>query len=205
MRKLICLISVLLLVLTLLPAAAMAEPTASGIWGGVRWEFEVTDTGTGNGTLTFIPIDEGRQTDPKTNELYPKGYIKEAVSYNSSGDATAVIATPWSTYASKVTKLVLQDGITGIGSWMLQKMPIQGDLFIPATVIYIGYEAMTGNSFSSLTFESGSQLKCIACAAFKDNTNLTSVELPSGLSACTCMSSSAATVSRASRSPHRAS
>ena len=188
-KKLWGIVFCLCLFAALLPATAAAaegEEKVWELWGGIDWNFTVTDEAAGTGTLTIrttsVPKEE-RAINPLTGEPYEDGYWREAVQYNDQGGAEAIIAPPYP--MSKVTKLIIEEGVTHIGSFAAKGMPIQDEVVIPSTVTYIGQEAFQGSTIRTLTFAENSQLKCIAPGAFK-SLNITAVSLPEGLECIHC-------------------
>lgn len=143
-------------------ASESIDGTSGGTWGGIDW------TLTSDGTLTIAPtVNEITKTKPysKTNpkELYQVGEVPAAVN-----DAISAI-TGWPFNRTEVKKLVIEEGITSIGSFALQGLTnLTGEVVIPSTVTYIGQEAFQKSSMTKLTFAKGSTEElCIGPGAFK--------------------------------------
>ena len=175
-RLLVCLLSLMMVVsifsmsaITAFAAEADEIATVSestiidgGTWGGIDW------TLTTDGTLTIAPtVNEITKTKPysKTNpkELYQVGEVPAAVN-----DAITAI-TGWPFNRAAVKKLVIEEGVTSIGSFALQGLTnLTGEVVIPSTVTYIGQEAFQKSSMTKLTFAKGSTEElCIGPGAFK--------------------------------------
>lgn len=170
----IALVLMLAVIVGMVPGKAEAEENSNtGIWGGIRWTFvQTAEDGTGTLTISKLTEEETPETDPKTGQPYERGFWRESVFYNNSGVATAVNWDPIY-ITERVTKLVIEEGVTGIGSFVAQDMPltVDGEVRIPKTVKYIGQEAFMGSGITKLTFETyadgTSDLTCIAQGAFK--------------------------------------
>lgn len=149
----------------IVPAYAAEETTTvseSGTWGGIDW------TLTTDGTLTITPtVNEITKTKPysETNpkERYQVGEVPAAVN-----DAISAI-TGWPFNRTAVKKLVIEEGVTSIGSFALQGLTnLTGEVVIPSTVTYIGQEAFQKSKMTKLTFAEGSTAElCIGPGAFK--------------------------------------
>jgi hypothetical protein len=65
-------------------------------------------------------------------------------------------------------KLVIEEGVTYIGSFSAQFPNLTGEVVIPSTVTYIGQEAFHKTPITKLTFAAGgTEGLCIANGAFK--------------------------------------
>ena len=137
-----------------------------GTWGGIDWTLI-------DGTLTIAPTKGTPVADKNAaSRTYEVGEWREAVRYNASGEGVAIEGWPYD--RSKVTKLIIEEGVTKIGSFAAQSMTnLTGEVVIPYTVKYIGHEAFQKSTFTKLTFanvpdgETGEEL-CIAQGAFKN-------------------------------------
>ena len=141
-----------------------------GTYGGVDW------TLTKSGKLTVSPA-QTPVADTNSGKTYEVGAWREAVRYNSKGEGVAIEGWPYD--RSKVTKLIIEEGVTSIGSFAAQGFTsLTGEVVIPSTVTYIGQEAFQKSTFTKLTFaEGGTEELCIAQGAFK-NLNIEEVSLP---------------------------
>lgn len=148
-------------------------PTVSGkgTYGGIDWKLF------NDGTLVIAPTTGTPEADKNSGKTYEVGAWREAVRYNSKGEGVAIEGWPYD--RSKVTKLIIEEGVTSIGSFAAQGFTkLTGEVVIPSTVTYIGQEAFQKSTFTKLTFaEGGTEELCIAQGAFK-NLNIEEVSLP---------------------------
>ena len=177
-RLLACLLS-LMMVVSLFPMSAVTASAAEidetntvsesnndeisvvdgGTWGGIDW------TLTSDGTLTIAPT-KGEPVPANNGKIYEVGQWRETVTYNPIAFGTQ----PWAKYNSQTTKLVIEEGVTSIGSFAMRNMTNiqQDELVIPSTVNYIGQEALKNLKIGKLTFaEGGTEELCIGVQAFK--------------------------------------
>ena len=147
-------------------AATGYAQTSSGTWGGIDW------TLTEDGTLTISPT----KGEPVPDKNYPEytyevGQWREAVVYKTNGDASAIGGAPYD--HNKVKKLIIEEGVTSIGSFTAKFPKLTGEVVIPWTVNYFGQESFQGATCSKLTFQkvpagkTGGKL-CVAAGAFKN-------------------------------------
>ena len=161
---------VLCLVMALGVTASAAEVTVvdGGAWGGIDW------TLTSDGTLTIAPTKGEPVPDENapTKRTYEVGEWREAVVYNSKGIAQVEGGEPYAEYKNQITKLVIEEGVTSIGSFTGWLPKITGEVVIPSTVTYIGQDCFNGTPITKLTFakvpagQEGKEI-CIAHGAFK--------------------------------------
>jgi len=141
-----------------------------GTWGGIDWTLI-------DGTLTIAPTKGEPVPDKNSGKTYEVGAWREAVRYDSKGEGKAIEGWPYD--RTKVTKLVIEEGVISIGSFTAQGFTnLTGEVIIPSTVTYIGQEAFQKSTFTKLTFaEGGTEELCIAQGAFK-NLIIEEVSLP---------------------------
>ena len=146
-----------------------------GTWGGIDWKLYVA--GDEKGTLIISPTKGEPTTDNSGKWTYEVGQWPEAVIYKSNGSADAIGGWPYD--RSKVTTLIIEEGVTSIGSFTAQGFTnLTGEVVIPSTVTYIGQEAFQKSTFTKLTFaKGGTEELCIAQGAFK-NLIIEEVALP---------------------------
>lgn len=149
----------------------VAKQPESGTWGGIDW------TLTNDGTLTIAPTKGEPVSDANSGKTYEVGEWREAVRYDSAGEGKAIEGWPYD--RSKVKTLVIEEGVTSIGSFTAQGFTnLTGEVVIPSTVTYIGQEAFQKSTFTKLTFAAGgTEELCIAQGAFK-NLIIEEVALP---------------------------
>ena len=165
-----------------------------GTTGGVVW------TLTDKGTLSIAPADNPAP-DPNSGKTFESGAWREAVVYKANGSAAAIGGYPYDVNAVK--RLIIEEGVTSIGSFTAKFPNLTGEVIIPSTVTYLGQEAFQNTKITKLTFaEGGTEKLCIApgalknlqieeivfpadrpeihihCWAFNDNTKLKHVTIP---------------------------
>ena len=130
------------------------------IWGGIAW------TLSNDGTLTIKPTTGTPVADPNCGRTYEVGEMPEGVVYHSSGDYATNYYTPYD--KSMVKSLVIEEGVTTIGSFALKCPNLTGEVVIPSTVNYVGQSAFQGAPITKLTFAEGATEElCIAVGAFE--------------------------------------
>ena len=176
-KKLLCSILAICMVLSTMTLTVLAEESeatvvGSGTYGGIDWTLD------SEGTLTIAPTAGEPEPDPNapTKRVYSVGEWREAVVYKASGSASAIGGYPYNVKAVK--SLVIEEGVTKIGSFAGQFPNLTGTVVIPSTVTYIGQEAFHKAPIDELIFaEGGTDPLCIANGAFK-KTNIESIALP---------------------------
>ena len=119
----------------------------SGAIGGISWTLDDA------GKLTVSPNGDGSWT--------------EAVIYDANGTPSAIGGYPYDVKAVK--SLVIEEGVTSIGSFTAKFPNLTGEVVIPSTVTYIGQEAFQNCPITKLTFaEGGTEELCIAPGALKN-------------------------------------
>ena len=145
-----------------------------GVWGGIDW------TLTAEGTLTIAPTKGTPVADANSGKTYKVGAWREAVRYDSKGNALKEEGWPYD--RTKVKTLIIEEGVISIGSFSGWMPNLTGTVVIPWTVTYIGQDCFNGAPIQELIFEevpageTGEGL-CIAQGAFK-NLKITEVSLP---------------------------
>ena len=149
---------------------AIPEIVDSGSAGGVNWTLK------DDGCLTVSRADTS-VPDLNCGKMYEPGVWREAVVYDKNGNATKEGYNAPNASANEggyfcdrnlVTSLVIEEGVTSIGSFAAQFPNLTGELIIPASVTYIGQGAFSSCPITKLTFaEGGTDKLCIAPGAFK--------------------------------------
>lgn len=160
MKKRVCalLMSICIAIGLMLQFPVTALAASSGTWGGIDWTLY------NDGTLTISPTQNTiTKTKPWSGELYQVGEWPAAVN-----DAISKVEG-WPYDLKAVKKLVIEEGVTSIGSFAIQNCPnLTGEVIIPSTVTYIGQEAFHNDPITKLIFATGGTGKlCIAPGAFK--------------------------------------
>ena len=131
-------------------APASGTCGAAGTEDNVTWKLTANKEDTSTYTLTISG------TGDMANLVTLKGDL--TVDQNNQ---------PWASAAHKITKLVLNEGITSIGDGAFYDMPLLKSADIPASVTKIGIRAFNwAETMGSLTFAKESKLKEIGYAAF---------------------------------------
>ena len=144
-------------------------------------------TVTNAGSLSIAP-SATPVPDANSGKVYHSGQWREAVVYDSNGNpimegynapaGTSGDAGGYFCDRNSVTSLVIDEGITSIGSFAAQFPNLTGEVVIPASVTYIGQEAFRDTAITKLTFaEGGTEPLCIAPGAFK-GLDVTQIVLP---------------------------
>lgn len=155
--------------------AAFENVVDSGTCGGIDWTLGE------HGTLTVSP-SANPAVDANCGKVFNPGQWREAVIYNSKGEgilegfnAPDASANEGGYFCDRnaVKALVIEEGVTSIGSFAAQFPNLTGEVVIPASVTYIGQEAFHHSTMTKITFakvpegQTGQEL-CIAQGAFKD-------------------------------------
>ena len=99
----------------------------------------------------------------------------EMENYNQYGNST-----PWDDYRSKITKVVISDGVTSIGDDAFRGCSRLTSVTIPDSVTRIGHSAFNScRSLTSITIPSS--VTKIGISAFYECKRLTSVTIPDGV------------------------
>ena len=173
MKKFLAVVLSVMMMLTVMGTVAFAAEEASGTWGGIDWTLDA------DGTLTIAPTAGEPVNDPNAaSRTYEVGEWREAVVYNSKGVAQVEGGEPYAAYKNQITKLVIKEGVTSIGSFTGWLPNVTGEVVIPSTVTYIGQDCFNKTPIDKLTFaKGGTEELCIAHGAFK-GLNIEEVTLP---------------------------
>ena len=144
------------------PAPSKPAIDGSGTWGGIDWTLYE------DGLLVIAPTAGEPVPDKNapTKRTYEVGEWRETVIYKSNGSASAIGGAPYDMNAVK--KLIIEEGVTKIGSFTCQFPNLTGEVVIPSTVTYFGQEAFHKAPMTSLVFAAGgTESLCIANGVFK--------------------------------------
>ena len=141
------------------PSLNLEKIVDRGTYGGIDWT--LTDTG----KLTISPA-AAPAPDAISGMEFENGVWREAVVYDSEGNAKAIGGYPYD--ISAVKSLVIEEGVTSIGSFTAKFPNLTGEVVIPASVTYLGQEAFQNCPITKLIFaEGGTEALCIAPGALK--------------------------------------
>ncbi len=181
-KRLLALLLALMLCVSLLPAAAMAEDEETGsIAHAEDGDNDITDAD----AQTLPPADE-------LEEVY-SGSCGEDLTWSFDSDTGVLTVTgtgemwkwirgeaPWYVHRAAITSVELPEGLTGIRWFAFENCSGLTSVTIPESVTSIGQYAFSNCSgLTSVTFPAG--LTEIGAWAFADCSSLTSVMLPAGL------------------------
>ncbi len=134
----------------------------------------------------YVPPD-----DPDANVSIADGSLDGGLTWNLTKAGTLTISgngampdfsstgeQPWNKNSSQIRKVVIEDGITSIGSGAFWNCGVLG-VEISSSVTTIGNHAFRGSSIITVTIPSS--VKTIGDSAFRDCQNLSSVDIYEGL------------------------
>ncbi|MDE7045325.1 MAG: leucine-rich repeat domain-containing protein, partial [Acetatifactor sp.] len=134
----------------------------------------------------YVPPD-----DPTANEIVDSGSLDGGLAWQLTGAGTLTISgsgampdfgsageQPWNAYGSRIRKVVIEDGVTGIGSCAFWDCAIFS-AEISSSVTVIGNSAFRGSSILSVTIPFG--VKTIGDSAFRECPSLISVTVSEGV------------------------
>ncbi len=134
----------------------------------------------------YIPPD-----DPTANDIIADGSLAAGLTWKLTKAGTLTVSgsgampdyssadeQPWKDNSDKIRKVILEEGVTGIGSCAFWNCGVLSTE-ISSTVTSIGNSAFRGSSIVSVTIPSG--VKTIGDSAFQACTNLSSVTVSEGV------------------------
>ena len=177
MKKLLAIMLALVMVLAMVPALA-DEPVLQGYCGGdEKTEWSETITG-----KTWV---YDKQTGFSTNiyknvrwRLDKNGTDTYTLTLSGSGkmaDYLAGSVRPWKDYASKITKLIVEDGVSSVGSRTCYNFTVLTDISLADTVTDIGEFSFSG--CSALVSVDLSNVTSIRPNALRDDRALSDIRL----------------------------
>ena len=158
-------------------------------WGrGISKEEVMRDT---SHYITRYPENYVPPEDPGANESIADGSLGSGLAWKLTKAGTLTISgkgampdfdkaadQPWSNYAGKIRKVVIEDGVTGIGSGAFWDCGVISAEF-SAGVTTIGSNAFRGSQMISAVIPGS--VKTIGNSAFRDCKNLSSVKISEGM------------------------
>ena len=154
----------LLLVMTLLPMVAMADDSGS-CGENVTWTYE-------EGTHTLSISGTG---DMRNYDIYENGYYD-----NEKGEYVSSFYCdhPWSAFRTEIEKVVIEDGVTSIGSYSFYKLENLQNIRIANSVTSVNWCAFQGCiGLTSVTIPNS--LTSISSSAFYGCSELISIKVES--------------------------
>ncbi len=153
MKRILTLLGTVLLCLTSIILPAKAATIASGTCGD---------------SLTWTLADTGTLTISGTGEMYDFYYDN------------GVWTNPWMSYAGDIKKVLIKQGVTGIGEWAFGYCRNLFSITLPESVTSIGDRAFYDcSSLISITLLEG--VMSIGEDAFQNSSTLTSITIPEGV------------------------
>ena len=108
---------------------ASTEYASAGIWVQTAWNAPADYSGQcGDGVYWSF--------DGSTLTIYGNGPMYDLTSYHWSG--IPLLQPPWVRYSSEITGIVVEEGVTRIGSCSMRYLPYVSELYIPEGVTSIG-------------------------------------------------------------------
>lgn len=140
-------------------------------------------------TWYHVSEDEEDEEEEDTSETVVSGSCGDSAvwSYDSETGTLTISGTgeiydydygetPWFEYSRKITSIVIEDGITGIGDYAFAYLYALESVTFSDTVITIGTAAFLGSGFSEIII--GKNVVSIGEGAFQECTYLTTIYIP---------------------------
>ena len=121
--------------------------------------------------LVWVLYSDGLLEIKGTGEMDDWG-----LQYDMSLD-TSVIYTPWLEYASEITEVVIDEGVTSIGNYAFYGCSSVTSITIPDSVTSIGYEAFYGCGSLTDVYYSGTEEEWDAISVSSNNSYLTNAAI----------------------------
>ena len=178
-KRLLAWILVLMLAVTLLPTAALAEDASLAGFCGGDANAELAETITGSTWAGPYSIDIYKNVRWQLDKNEDNAYTLTLSGSGVMADYLAGSARPWNTYAKSITKLVVEDGISSVGSRTCYNFIALTEAVLADTVTDIGEFSFSG--CKALTSIDLSNVTSIRANALRDNISLSDITLSSGL------------------------
>ena len=177
MKKILAIMLALIMVLAMVPALA-DDPVPQGYCGGdekTEWSETIT------GKTWVYDKQTGFSTDIYKNvswRLDKNGTDTYTLTLSGSGKMADYLAgnvRPWNSYASKITKLIVEDGVSSVGSRTCVNFKALTDISLADTVTDIGEFSFSG--CSALVSVDLSNVTSIRANALRDDRALSDIRL----------------------------
>lgn len=178
-KRILSLLLALVMVLTILPTVALAEDASlAGFCGGdANAEKEKTITGATwvYGVKTDFSTDIYKNVSWRLDKNGTDTYTLTLSGSGKMADYLARGVRPWDSYASKITKLIVEDGVSSVGSRTCYNFTVLTDVSLADTVTDIGEFSFSG--CSALVSVDLSNVTSIRANALRDDRALSDIRL----------------------------
>lgn len=178
-KRMLSLLLALVMVLTILPTVALAEDASLAGFCGGDANAEKFETITGKtwvyGNLTTFSTDIYKNVSWRLDENGTDTYTLTLSGSGKMADYLAGSVRPWNSYASKITKLIVEDGVSSVGSRTCYNFKVLTDISLADTVTDIGEFSFSG--CSALVSVDLSNVTSIRANALRDDPALSDIQL----------------------------
>lgn len=178
-KRILSLLLALVMVLTILPTVALAEDASLVGFCGGDANTEKFETITGKtwvyGNLTTFSTDIYKNVSWRLDENGTDTYTLTLSGSGKMADYLAGSVRPWNSYASKITKLIVEDGVSSVGSRTCYNFKVLTDISLADTVTDIGEFSFSG--CSALVSVDLSNVTSIRANALRDDWALSDIRL----------------------------
>ncbi len=178
-KRILSLLLALVMVLVLVPTVALAEDASLAGFCGGDANTEKFETITGKtwvyGNLTTFSTDIYKNVSWRLDENGTDTYTLTLSGSGKMADYLAGSVRPWNSYASKITKLIVEDGVSSVGSRTCYNFKVLTDISLADTVTDIGEFSFSG--CSALVSVDLSNVTSIRANALRDDPALSDIQL----------------------------
>lgn len=178
-KRILSLLLALVMVLTILPTVALAEGASLAGFCGGDANTEKFETITGNtwvyGKPTTFSTDIYKNVSWRLDKNGTDTYTLTLSGSGKMADYLAGSVRPWNSYASKITKLIVEDGVSSVGSRTCYNFKGLTDISLADTVTDIGEFSFSG--CSALVSVDLSNVTSIRANALRDDRALSDIRL----------------------------
>ena len=178
-KRILSLLLALVMVLVLVPTVALAEDASLAGFCGGDANTEKFETITGKtwvyGNLTTFSTDIYKNVSWRLDENGTDTYTLTLSGSGKMADYLAGSVRPWNSYASKITKLIVEDGVSSVGSRTCYNFKGLTDISLADTVTDIGEFSFSG--CSALVSVDLSNVTSIRANALRDDPALSDIQL----------------------------
>lgn len=178
-KRMLSLLQALVMVLVFVPTVALAEDASLAGFCGGDANTEKFETITGKtwvyGNLTTFSTDIYKNVSWRLDENGTDTYTLTLSGSGKMADYLAGSVRPWNSYASKITKLIVEDGVSSVGSRTCYNFKVLTDISLADTVTDIGEFSFSG--CSALVSVDLSNVTSIRANALRDDPALSDIQL----------------------------